>query len=132
MNYALINNEIHDSFPVVDRATFNMVGGIDSTSFAVTILDPDGDGRVDGTGAVDWSIQEKGVGTGFYTLSFTPDQLGEWIANVVHDDYFPYGKSMNYEVVPEGFFSSGGDSTSDIAELLDICDDIVIMLSTLL
>jgi hypothetical protein len=109
----IVDELITDHFPVVDINTNQLVSGIDSTSFDVSIFDPNNCNRVVGCGgdatALDYTISEIST-TGVYKFTFTPDLEGVWVILIIHNTYFPAGKSVNYKVISA---SSGGGSSSE-------------------
>lgn len=132
MTYVYIDQECADDFSVVNRETEALVGGIDSGDFDVSIFDPNGDNRADGTGAVTWDLDEKFTGSGYYKFSFTPNIEGDWLVSVTHDTYFPWGKSSNFAAVQQGYYSTESpDSTSMSSEILDVLDDLLVFVLAL-
>jgi len=110
--YTFADQTCVDDFSVVDQDTQLLVGGLGQGDFTVAIYDPNGLDRSDGTDAVDWDIEEKNVGSGYYTIEFDPDLYGDWLVSVIHDTHFPWGKSSNYRVVSSDYYGSGGSSGS--------------------
>jgi len=109
-----------DNFAVVNRDTEELVGGLDSTSFEVSIYDSQGRSRVlDGDAtAIDYTIAEIGTNTGVYKFEFTPDLVGTWVVLITNATYFPWGKTANYLVVLSTHFS--GSVSDDVDDLLAI------------
>jgi hypothetical protein len=77
----------HEHFTVSDSNN-NLISGIDSTEFTVYVYDPDNNEVSDYINGyfVD-------LGNGNYKYSFIPNKTGVWYITVIHQIYFPWGKS---------------------------------------
>ena len=83
-----VNGQPVDECFTVSDAAGNLISGLDTTSFTAYIYDPNGNNV---TGSVSPFFTE--LGDGNYKLTFTPNQNGVWYVNVVHPEYFPWGKN---------------------------------------
>lgn len=111
--YTYVDQTCVDDFVVVNPSTQALVGGLSQSDFTVAIYDPTGTDRAVGAGAVSWSITEKKAGTGYYNIIFIPDIAGDWVVSVIHNTYFPYGKSANYRAVATDYYGTGSGGTTD-------------------
>lgn len=108
---AKINEVLYDEFVVTDSSG-NLITGLVDGNFTRDLYNPSGS-EVSGTVTV--TITE--LGNGKYRVSFTPNELGNWILTVYNATYFSYGKSANYNVM-EYLPGDAGDAVWD-SKLVD-------------
>jgi len=95
----VLGQEITEYFTVNDRG-YNPVPDIAASEFVCEIYDSE---RMPYTGVFNISH----VGSGNYTLRFTPNKIGTWYVLLRHPDYFPWGKGSEFEVYHYAFDDIG-------------------------
>ena len=89
---AKVDVALTDEFAVTDSSG-NPVTGLVDGDFTKQLYNPSGT-------EVAWSIVPviTELGNGLYRVVFTPNAVGNWLLNIVHATYFPWGKSSNYTI----------------------------------
>jgi len=94
-----LGEEIKEEFSVLDISNI-LVSGIPLSEFNTHLFNPS-DNEVSDTSSV--SFIE--LGHGHYRVSFTPNQVGNWMLIAYHPTYFPWGKSNTIQVFANDFDS---------------------------
>jgi len=94
-----LGEEIKEEFSVLDISNI-LVSGIPLSEFNTHLFNPS-DNEVSDTS----SISFIELGHGHYRVSFTPNQVGNWMLIVYHPTYFPWGKSNTIQVFANDFDS---------------------------
>jgi hypothetical protein len=85
----------------------NPVPGVLVTALTIRLKNPSGTLVYERVGAVEnvttIPVSYTDIGNGEYRMSFTPDVVGDWIINVTHPTYFPWGRPTNYQVFAQLF-----------------------------
>jgi len=111
MAQAVLNQRVYEHFSVADT-TGTLLAGIDTSSFIVYIYDPNGN---EISSSVSLTIEE--LTNGSYKASFVPNQVGTWYVVILHEIYFPWGKTDDVQV--------------EVADLSDIYSDVTTALGLL-
>ena len=93
MLYITINEEIIDSFQVLDKHD-NPVTGLVQGDFTIQLYNPDGNNVANIPAGILVIITE--LANGFYRVAFTPDTLGAWNLIIIHNIYFSEGLGEDY------------------------------------
>jgi len=96
-----LGEEVKEEFSVLDSSN-NLVSGIPLNEFTGNLFDPSDNEVYDST-----SVAFTELGYGHYRISFTPNQVGNWMLIVYHATYFPWGKSNTIQVFANDFDSIG-------------------------
>jgi len=94
-----LGEEIKEEFSVLDISNI-LVSGIPLSEFNTHLFNPS-DNEVSDTS----SISFIELGHGHYRVSFTPNQVGNWMLIAYHPTYFPWGKSNTIQVFANDFDS---------------------------
>ena len=97
MTLGKLGEEVREAFSVLDISN-NLVNGIPIDEFTAHIFDPT-DAEV--SASVPVSFAE--LGHGHYRLSYTPNQVGNWLLVAYHPTHFPWGKSNIIQVFANDF-----------------------------
>ena len=90
MTIISLNDTATDEFTVTDLSG-NLVTGLVNANFTRDLYNPSG---TEVSATIIPVITE--LGTGKYRVTFTPNEIGNWILTIYHTTYFPEGKSENY------------------------------------
>jgi hypothetical protein len=94
-----LGEEVKEDFSVLDISN-NLVSGISLNEFTAHLFDPSDNEVYDST-----SVSFIELGHGHYRVSYTPNQIGNWMMIVYHITHFPWGKSNTIQVFANDFDS---------------------------
>lgn len=94
-----LGEEVIEEFSVLDISN-NLVSGIALSEFNAHLFD-----ATNLEVSVSIPITFIELGHGHYRVSFTPNQVGNWMLVVYHDIHFPWGKSNTIQVFANDFDS---------------------------
>jgi hypothetical protein len=90
---------VKEEFSVLDVSN-NLVSGIPLDEFSAHLFNPSNVEVYDST-----SVTFIELGHGHYRVSFTPNQVGNWMMVAYHSTYFSWGKSNTIQVYANDFDS---------------------------
>lgn len=94
-----LGEEVKEEFSVLDSSN-NLVSGIPLNEFTGNLFDPSDNEVYDST-----SVTFIELGHGHYRVTFTPNQVGNWMMIAYHNTHFPWGKTNTIQVFANDFES---------------------------
>jgi hypothetical protein len=94
-----LGEAVKEEFSVLDVSN-NLVSGIPLSEFTAHLFNPNDTDVYDST-----SVTFIELGHGHYRISFTPNEVGNWMLIVYHPTHFPWGKSNTIQVFANDFDS---------------------------
>jgi len=94
-----LGEEVKEEFSVLDVSN-NLVSGIPLSEFSAHLFDPTDVEVYDST-----SVTFIELGHGHYRVTFTPNQVGNWMMAAYHNVHFPWGKTNTIQVFANDFDS---------------------------
>lgn len=94
-----LGEEVKEEFSVLDNSN-TLVSGIPLDEFSAHLFNPSDNEVYDST-----AVNFIELGHGHYRVSFTPNEVGNWMMVVYHATYFPWGKSNTIQVFANDFDS---------------------------